>query len=75
MAAIYDYETGDEITVGLQGCNVCDEAIQAAQRIADDRGEPVELIDDDGRWLVHPEDSDGNREDADFLGESESDEE
>lgn len=54
MAAIYDYETGDEITVGLQGCDVCDEAIQAAQRIADDRGEDVHLVDDDGEWIVHP---------------------
>ncbi len=34
MATIYTFD-GDEITTGLQGCNVCDEAIQAAERIAD----------------------------------------
>ena len=55
MAEIYDYETGDAITVGLQGSRVCDEAIQAARRIAADRNEPVELHDDDGVWLVHPD--------------------
>lgn len=54
MAEIYDYETGNEIAAGLQGCNVCDEAIQAAQRIADERGEDVHLVDDDGEWIVHP---------------------
>ncbi len=36
---------------GLQGCEVCDEAIQTAQRIADEWGEAVELEDDDGSWL------------------------
>lgn len=55
MATIYHYETGNEITAGLQGCTVCDEAIQAARRIAEDRDEPVELHDDDGEWLVHPD--------------------
>ena len=37
MAELYDYETGNKITVGLQGCNVCDEALQMAQRIASER--------------------------------------
>ena len=55
MAEIYDYETGDELTAGLQGSSVCDEAIQAARWLAADRGEPVELHDDDGEWLVHPD--------------------
>lgn len=64
MAAIYDTETGDEITVGLQGCNVCDEAINAAKRIADSLGEDVLLVDDDGEWIVHPM-IDGHREPAD----------
>lgn len=68
MAEIYDYETGETITLGLQGCHVCDEAIRAAERIADDEGRPVELVDDDGRWLVHPA-VDGHREPADSLGE------
>jgi hypothetical protein len=54
MAAIYTQEDGSEITGGLQGCMVCDEAIQAARRIAADRGEAVVLADDDGEWLVHP---------------------
>jgi len=66
MAALYDYETGEEITAGLQGCNVCDEAIQIAQRAADERGENVHLSDDDGEWLVHPEIG-GAREAADAL--------
>ena len=66
MAAIYDYETGDEITAGLQGCQVCDEAIQLAERAADERGEDVHLSDDDGEWLVHPR-INGEREAADAL--------
>ncbi len=39
---------------GLQGCTVCDEALQMAQRLADEWGEPVELEDDDGDWIIHP---------------------
>lgn len=73
MAAIYDLD-GNTITEGLQGCDTCDEALQAARRLADDRGEAVELYDDDGRWLVHPAHR-GRYEPADFLGEIESDEE
>jgi hypothetical protein len=69
MASVYDYETGQTMTEGLQGCNVCDEAILTAQSMADNKGESVELWDDDGRWLVHPASEDGSREDADFLGE------
>lgn len=48
MASIYDYATGGEITVGLQGCTVCDEAIQVAEQTADQLGRPVHLVDDDG---------------------------
>jgi len=58
MAAIYDMD-GTELTAGLQGCNVCDEAIQAAQRTADRLGRDVELVDDDGSWIVHPAGPDG----------------
>ncbi len=72
MAAIYDYETGDEITVGLQGSDECDEAIRAARRIADERGEPVELHDDDGRWLVHPAGEDGSHETDCLMSREES---
>jgi hypothetical protein len=76
MASIYTTD-GNELTVGLQGCNLCDEAIQAAQRFADDLDTDVELHDDDGRWLVHPRtysnvnmhDVRVHREPADFLGE------
>lgn len=57
MAAIYDMTTGDVITDGLQGSDRCDEAIQAARRIAADRGEDVELIDDGDSWVVHPDGS------------------
>lgn len=63
MAAIYTL-AGDQITVGLQGCDICDEAIQAAARIADRRGEPVQLSDDDGEWLVYPAAEDGSRRPA-----------
>lgn len=61
MTNIYDRETGSEITVGLQGSEMCDEAIQAARRCTIDAGEAVLLADDDGDWIVHP---DGSRETA-----------
>ena len=64
MASIYT-TGGDTLSDGLQGCNVCDEAIQSAQRQADQRGTEVVLDDDDGSWLVHPADEDGEREPAD----------
>ena len=60
MADIYT-QNGEEITVGLQGSDVCDEAIRAAKGIARDRGEPVRLEDDDATWDVHP---DGTVEEA-----------
>ena len=59
MSAIYDYETGDEITDGLQGSSVCDEAMKLAVQLARDRLEPVVLVDDDGTWIVH---TDGQRQ-------------
>lgn len=55
MAEIYDLETGNEISAGLQGSAVCDEAIQAAKGIAADRNEPVQLVDDDEVWDVYPD--------------------
>ena len=64
MAEIYDAITGQQITAGLQGCDVCDEALQAAGRIADERGRDVHLDDDDGQWIVHPQ-VNGRREPAD----------
>lgn len=63
MAAIFDL-AGNQITDGLQGCTKCDAAIQAAQRIADACGHDVQLDDDDGSWIVHPQ-IDGHREPAD----------
>lgn len=57
MAAIYDMDDGSTITEGLQGSNVCDEAMQAARRIAARREETVLLVDDDGHWLVRPDGS------------------
>lgn len=62
MAAIYALD-GNELTTGLQGCDVCDEAILAAEAIADQRNETVHLVDDDGEWLVTPA-VDGVREPA-----------
>lgn len=54
MATIHTYETADIITDGLQGSDVCDEAITAARHAAKERGKPVVLDDDDGVWLVYP---------------------
>jgi len=60
MAEIYTMN-GEEITVGLQGSAVCDEAIHAAKRIAADRGEAVRLEDDGELFDVFP---DGTVEDG-----------
>ena len=64
MATILSID-GAWITGGLQGCTVCDEAIQAARRTAARTGESVLLEDDDGWWVVAP---DGSTEAAD-MGE------
>jgi len=66
MAAIYTLENGNELCAGLQGCNTCDEALQAAERYADALGADVHLIDDDGEWIVHPA-VNGKREPADVY--------
>ena len=62
-ATIYDYETAEYITQGLQSTRVCDEAIQAAKRIAAERGEPV-ILEDDGDESVTKVNPDGTTEDA-----------
>ena len=66
MASIYHTETGQSLCGGLQGCDTCDEAIRAAERIADQLGADVHLVDDDGEWLVHPR-IDGTRKPADEI--------
>ena len=66
MATIYTLD-GGELGAGLQGCNVCDEALQAAQRHADQLGQDVLLQDDDGLWQVHTRRADGAREPADDV--------
>lgn len=60
MASIYTLD-GETITVGLQGCDMCDEAIIVAERIADRRKETVMLDDDDGEWCVYPAGEEGTR--------------
>lgn len=55
MASILNYQTGEYITQGLQGCTTCDAAIQAAKRIAADTQQPIVLDDDDGQWIVYPD--------------------
>lgn len=55
-AAIYNWTTGDELTVGLEPCTRSDQALRAAQRLASERGEPVHLVDADGEWRVDPDD-------------------
>ena len=67
MAAIYDIETGNTLTEGLQGCNACDEAIQHAKRFADEAGHSVQLSDDDGDWEVFPAGPDGKRRPAERI--------
>ena len=57
MAAVYTMG-GDVLTEGLQGSSVCNDAARAARRIAKSRGEPVLLTDDDGEWVIPPDDSD-----------------
>lgn len=55
-ASIYTMD-GAELTTGLQGCTVCDEAIDLARRTAAERGEDVHLVDDDGEWIAHADGS------------------
>lgn len=57
MSSIYTYETGETLCEGLQGSNVCDQAIQTAKELAAEREEEVVLEDDDGNWLVDPDGS------------------
>ena len=54
MAAIYDARDGIAISEGLQGCDTCDEAMQAAETIIRKGKYPdgLELVDDDGIWRV-----------------------
>jgi hypothetical protein len=52
-ASIYTLD-GHEIAVGLNTCDVSDEAIDMANKDAAERGEPVELHDADGVWLISP---------------------
>ena len=52
-AALYDYETGDVITEGLQGAFTTDDAINAARDAARHLRAPVLLVDDDGEFVVY----------------------
>ena len=54
MAEIY-HPDGWIITEGLQGDDVCDEAIRAAREIAAERGEFMVLEDDDDILAVYPD--------------------
>jgi hypothetical protein len=54
MASLYDLNSGHTITEGLQGCNVCDEALNIAKRTAAETRRSVLLEDDDGEWIVGP---------------------
>lgn len=70
MATIYTMD-GYYAAEGLQGSDVCDEAIQIARSIAKERGETVRLEDDDGHWDVDP---DGSVSEADpWPSDEESD--
>jgi len=52
-ASIYTLD-GVEVAIGLNTCKVSDEAYDMANRDAEERGEPVELHDADGVWLISP---------------------
>ncbi len=54
MATIYD-SNGNTLSEGLQGSDVCDEAINLARQLANERGEAVTLEDDDGEWEIEPD--------------------
>lgn len=56
MATILDID-GNVRSAGLQGCTVCDQAIQIARRQAAQADEDVLLYDDDGVWRVRPDGS------------------
>ena len=53
MAEIYDMD-GNEVTVGLQGSAVCDEAILTAQFLAGELEETLRLEDDGEVFNVSP---------------------
>lgn len=55
MAEIYDYEEGYEITVGLQGSKICNEASDTAFDIAKNFNKSVLLVDDDGYFEITPD--------------------
>ena len=55
MATIYD-GNGNELAAGLQGSDTCDEAVNLAKKLANERGETVTLEDDDGEWEIEPDD-------------------
>ncbi len=66
VASVYAMdEEGGMLADGLQPSAICDEAIETACQLADQRGEDVHLVDDDGEWIVHPAGPDGTREAAD----------
>jgi hypothetical protein len=70
-SSIYDLASGEAICEGLQGSRVCDAAIRAAERWADELGRDILLADDDGEWIVHPAREDGTRQPADPRIQSE----
>jgi hypothetical protein len=67
-ADAYGKAVGDAARTCVLNCMRTNEALRAAQNIADYLGEDVELHDDDGRWWVHPADENGECEAADYIG-------
>lgn len=53
IATITDTD-GNILSDGLQTCDVCDAALQAACRQAEERGADVILCDADGDWRITP---------------------
>jgi len=53
MATIYTVN-GDQLSSGLQGSDVCDEAKRIAKQTARERNEAVVLEDAGEQWTVHP---------------------
>jgi len=52
MATIYDAETAYTLSDGLQGSDVCDEAVLMAKQIAREDNRDVILEDENKLWFI-----------------------
>ena len=54
MASLFDLLSGHTITEGLQGSDICNDALRTARAIAKETKRSVLLDDDDCEWIVGP---------------------